>query len=203
VVDLCVVAFVEALAGHDSRDYHGVCRSVSLHSFFLLSSSLHLLTFLSVGVGNSVADTIRTKIVEIDAFKENAPLLMLGMCCAVVASSIYLTICTKIGLPVSTTHSILGGILGMGIALIGADDVIWWGGDINSGVVQVFLAWVIAPLLSGVAGALIFLITKYGILLRPNAALKALYTVPFYFLLTSALLTSLCLHIPNTFCLSY
>ncbi|KAL3443597.1 phosphate transporter [Aspergillus insuetus] len=145
----------------------------------------------AVGVGNSVADTIRTKIVEIDAFTDNAPLLMLGMCCAVVASSIYLTICTKIGLPVSTTHSILGGILGMGIALIGADDVIWWGGDINSGVVQVFLAWVIAPLLSGVAGALIFLITKYGILLRPNAALKALYTVPFYFLLTSALLTML------------
>jgi phosphate/sulfate permease len=156
----------------------------------LLSFLFQLLISSSVGVGNSVADTIRTKIVEIDAFTDNAPLLMLGMCCAVVASSIYLTICTKIGLPVSTTHSILGGILGMGIALIGADDVIWWGGDINSGVVQVFLAWVIAPLLSGVAGAIIFLITKYGILLRPNAALKALYTVPFYFLLTSSLLTS-------------
>ncbi|KAJ5836209.1 Phosphate transporter [Penicillium robsamsonii] len=145
----------------------------------------------AVGVGNSVSDTIRTKIVKIDAFANNAPLLMLGMCCAVVASAIYLTICTKIGLPVSTTHSILGGILGMGIALIGADDIIWWGGDINSGVVQVFLAWVIAPLLSGVAGALIFLITKYGILLRKNPALKALYTIPFYFLLTTGLLTML------------
>ncbi|KAK4868006.1 hypothetical protein LT330_007665 [Penicillium expansum] len=145
----------------------------------------------AVGVGNSVSDTIRTKIVKIDAFADNAPLLMLGMCCAVVASAIYLTICTKIGLPVSTTHSILGGILGMGIALIGADDIIWWGGDINSGVVQVFLAWVIAPLLSGVAGALIFLITKYGILLRRNPALRALYTIPFYFLLTTSLLTML------------
>ncbi|CAI7669555.1 unnamed protein product [Penicillium discolor] len=145
----------------------------------------------AVGVGNSVSDTIRTKIVEIDAFKDNAPLLMLGMCCAVVASSVYLTICTKIGLPVSTTHSILGGILGMGIALIGSDDIIWWGGDINSGVVQVFLAWVIAPLLSGVAGALIFLITKYGILLRKDPALKALYTIPFYFFLTTGLLTML------------
>ncbi|KAJ5963290.1 uncharacterized protein N7479_003166 [Penicillium vulpinum] len=145
----------------------------------------------AVGVGNSVSDTIRTKIIKIDAFKDNAPLLMLGMCCAVVASSLYLTFCTKIGLPVSTTHSILGGILGMGIALIGADDVIWWGGDINSGVVQVFLAWVIAPLMSGVAGALIFLITKYGILLRSNPALRALYTIPFYFLVTSSLLTML------------
>ncbi|KAI2705836.1 hypothetical protein DTO006G1_9853 [Penicillium roqueforti] len=145
----------------------------------------------AVGVGNSVSDTIRTKIVKIDAFADNAPLLMLGMCCAVVASSLYLTFCTKIGLPVSTTHSLLGGILGMGIALIGADDIIWWGGDINSGVVQVFLAWVIAPILSGVAGALIFLITKYGILLRKNPALRALYTIPFYFLLTTGLLTML------------
>ncbi|KAJ5582418.1 hypothetical protein N7535_001038 [Penicillium sp. DV-2018c] len=145
----------------------------------------------AVGVGNSVSDTIRTKIVTIDAFANNAPLLMLGMCCAVVASSIYLTICTRIGLPVSTTHSILGGVLGMGVALVGADDVIWWGGDINSGVVQVFLAWVIAPLLAGVAAAIVFLITKYGILLRKNPALKALYTIPFYFLLTTALLTML------------
>ncbi|KAL4874418.1 phosphate transporter [Aspergillus karnatakaensis] len=145
----------------------------------------------AVGVGNSVSDTIRTKIVEIDAFVENPPLLMLGMCCAVVASSVYLSICTKIGLPVSTTHSILGGILGMGIAMVGADDVIWWGGDINSGVVQVFLAWVIAPLLAGVAASLIFLITKYAILTRSRPALKALYTVPFYFLLTTALLTML------------
>lgn len=145
----------------------------------------------SVGVGSSVADTIRTKIVTIDAFADNAPLLMLGMCCAVVASSIYLTICTKIGLPVSTTHSILGGVLGMGIALIGSDDIIWWGGDINSGVVQVFLAWVIAPLLAGVAGAIIFLITKYGILLQKDPALKALYTIPFYFFLTTGLLTSM------------
>lgn len=152
----------------------------------------------SVGVGSSVADTIRTKIVTIDAFADNAPLLMLGMCCAVVASSIYLTICTKIGLPVSTTHSILGGVLGMGIALIGSDDIIWWGGDINSGVVQVFLAWVIAPLLAGVAGAIIFLITKYGILLQKDPALKALYTIPFYFFLTTGLLTSMSPQNPDT-----
>ncbi|KAL5363251.1 phosphate transporter [Aspergillus floccosus] len=164
-------------------------RSIKLWQALVLGSIMEFAG--AVGVGDSVSDTIRTKIVKVDAFVENPPLLMLGMCCAVVGSAIYLSICTRIGLPVSTTHSIMGGVLGMGVALIGADDVIWWGGDINSGVVQVFLAWVIAPLLSGVAASLIFLITKYGILLRGNAALKALYTVPFYFLLTSALLTML------------
>ncbi|KAL4892714.1 phosphate transporter [Aspergillus ambiguus] len=164
-------------------------RSIKLWQALILGSIMEFAG--AVGVGDSVSETIRTGIVQVDSFVENPPLLMLGMCCAVAGSAIYLSICTKIGLPVSTTHSILGGVLGMGIALIGADDVIWWGGDINSGVVQVFLAWIIAPLLSGVAASLIFLITKYGILLRGNPALKALYTVPFYFLLTSALLTML------------
>ncbi|GMG04960.1 unnamed protein product [Aspergillus oryzae] len=128
-------------------------RSIKLWQALILGSIMEF--------AGAVSDTIRTKIVEVDSFAHNPPLLMLGMCCAVVGSAIYLSICTRIGLPVSTTHSILGGILGMGIALIGADNVIWWGGDINSGVVQVFLAWIIAPLLSGVAASLIFLITKY------------------------------------------
>ncbi|KAL5336546.1 putative phosphate-repressible Na+/phosphate cotransporter Pho89 [Aspergillus crustosus] len=145
----------------------------------------------AIGVGATVADTIRTKVVDLDRFENDAPLLMLGMMCALIASSIYLTIYTKIGLPVSTTHSIMGGVIGMGIALVGADGIIWWGGDINSGVTQVFLAWIIAPFLSGIFGAIIFTITKYGILLRNNPALRALYTVPFYFFLTSTLLAML------------
>ncbi|KAL3490075.1 phosphate transporter [Aspergillus germanicus] len=145
----------------------------------------------AMGVGATVADTIRTKVVDVDRFTNDAPLLMLGMMCALVASSLYLTFATKIGLPVSTTHSIMGGVIGMGIALVGSDGVIWWGGDINSGVVQVFLAWVIAPFCSGAFGAIIFLFTKYAILLRSNPAFKALCTVPFYFFLTCTLLAML------------
>lgn len=75
----------------------------------------------SVGVGARVADTIRTKIVDTALFKDDPALLMLGMVCAVTASSIYLTMATKIGLPVSTTHSIMGGVIGMGVAAVGAD----------------------------------------------------------------------------------
>ncbi|EAW12187.1 inorganic phosphate transporter [Aspergillus clavatus NRRL 1] len=101
----------------------------------------------SIGVGARVADTIRTKIVDVKQFSDNPALLMLGMVCAITASSIYLTVATRLGLPVSTTHSIMGGVIGMGIAALGADGIKWWGGDINSGVVQIFLAWIIAPAL--------------------------------------------------------
>ncbi|RDW86057.1 inorganic phosphate transporter [Aspergillus mulundensis] len=144
-----------------------------------------------IGVGATVADTIRTKVVDVDQFAENPALLMLGMLCALVGSSTYLTFATRIGLPVSTTHSIMGGVIGMGVALVGADGVIWWGGDINSGVVQVFLAWVIAPFISAAFASIIFLFTKYAILLRNKPAMKALYTIPFYFFVTCTLLAML------------
>ncbi|KAH7628037.1 phosphate transporter [Sordaria sp. MPI-SDFR-AT-0083] len=147
----------------------------------------------SVGVGARVADTIRTKVVDTTLFGDDPALLMLGMVCAVVASSLYLTMATRIGLPVSTTHSIMGGVIGMGVAAVGADGVQWVGKGINDGVVSVFLAWVIAPGLSGAFASIIFLVTKYGALTRSNPVYKAFVMVPIYFGITASLLCMLLL----------
>lgn len=154
----------------------------------------------AVGVGGRVADTIRTGIVPVERFDGAPNVLMLGMVCAVIGSSVFLTICTKFGLPVSTTHSILGAVLGMGVGALGSDGVKWVGynddGSVNidDGVVQVFMAWIIAPFLSGAFGAIIFLMTKYGVLLRSNPAMKALISIPFYFWLTGSLITMLLIY---------
>jgi len=96
----------------------------------------------AVGVGARVADTIRTKIVDTQQFADSPAVLMLGMVCAVIASSLYLTFATKVGLPVSTTHSLMGGVIGFGVAALGVNGIQWVkpGGGlqaINSGVVQV------------------------------------------------------------------
>lgn len=153
----------------------------------------------AIGVGGRVADTIRTKIVSVDAFDKQPALLMLGMVCAIMASSIYLTMATRFGFPVSTTHSILGGVLGMGFGALGNSGVTWVGYtkdgklDIKKGVVQVFLAWIIAPVLSGIFGAIVFLFTKYAVLLRSNPAMRGLILVPVYFWLTGSLITMLLL----------
>ena len=58
--------------------------------------------------GNSarVADTIRNKIISVDFFEEEPAVLMLAMACALVASSLFLTVATKFGLPVSTTYAL-------------------------------------------------------------------------------------------------
>ncbi|KAK0702372.1 phosphate-repressible phosphate permease [Lasiosphaeris hirsuta] len=150
----------------------------------------------AVGVGSRVADTIRTKIVDTEQFRDSPAVLMLGMVCAVIASSVYLTFATKIGLPVSTTHSLLGGVIGFGIAALGVNGIQWVrpGGGlqaINSGVVQVFMAWILAPVLAGVIASIIFLITKYAVLLRENPVMKGLFLVPVYFAVTASLIVML------------
>ncbi|KAL2118817.1 hypothetical protein VTJ04DRAFT_5776 [Mycothermus thermophilus] len=149
----------------------------------------------SVGVGARVADTIRTKIVDTSLFKDEPAMLMLGMVCAVIASSCCLTMATRLGMPVSTTHSIMGGVIGMGVASVGASGVQWVGkgGALNSGVTQVFLAWIIAPGLAGAFAAIIFLITKYAVMVRSNPAIWALRAIPFYFALAASLLAMLLL----------
>jgi len=148
----------------------------------------------AVGVGARVADTIRTKVVDVDQFEENPALLMVGMMCAILGSSLWLTFCTKVGLTVSTTHSIMGGVIGMGVALVGVNGITWADfskGDISSGVVSVFLAWIIAPGLSAAFAIIIFLVTKYAVLLRSKPVLRGLMLVPVYFGITAALLVML------------
>jgi phosphate/sulfate permease len=78
------------------------------------------------------------------------------------------------------------GVIGVGIAALGSDGVNWgW-----NGVSQVFAAWAIAPGIAGAFGAIIFLITKYGVHERQNPVRKAFYALPAYFGIAAALLTS-------------
>jgi len=77
----------------------------------------------AIGAGARVAETIRTKIIDPNLFKDDPAVLMLGMVCALIGSSTYVFAATKVGLPVSTTHSIMGGVIGMGFATVGASKV--------------------------------------------------------------------------------
>ncbi|KAH7039842.1 phosphate-repressible phosphate permease [Microdochium trichocladiopsis] len=152
------------------------------------------------GVGARVADTIKTKIVSPDQYESEPAVLMLGMTCAIVGSSLWLTFCTKIGLPVSTTHSLMGGVIGMGLASVGAEGITWvapagtTGTEVvNTGVASVFAAWLIAPGISACFGAILFTITKYGVMLRKDPVMKAFIMVPIYFSITAMLLIMLLL----------
>ncbi|KAK3319456.1 phosphate transporter [Apodospora peruviana] len=151
-----------------------------------------------VGVGGHVASTIKNNIVDVDAFAGSPALLMLGMVCTIVSSSLWLGFATKIGFPVSTTHTVIGGIVGFGIAAVGPGGVKWVakgsGIDaINGGVVSVFASWLIAPCLAGVFAVILFTITKYLVLLRKDPVRRAFFLLPFYFGMTASLITTLLL----------
>lgn len=111
-------------------------------------------------VGSRVSDTIRKGIFDVHLFDDDPTVLMLTMTCALVGSSVWLTIATSIGMPCSTTHSIVGGVVGAGIAAKGGD-AITWGWD---GIGQIIASWFIAPLLAGIIASIVFLISKFAVL---------------------------------------
>ena len=140
----------------------------------------------SVSVGSRVADTIRTHIIDEKLYRKDPAVLLLAMMCALVGSSIFLTMATRHGFPVSTTHSIIGGFVGAGTASMGITKIRWgW-----NGVTQVFAAWIIAPGMAGVIGALMFLTTKRMVLMKPQAAKRAFWSIPIYTFAAVAALTS-------------
>lgn len=144
----------------------------------------------AVLVGNRVSDTVRKKILSVDAFEDDPTVLMLGMAIALVGSSIWLSIATTIGMPVSTTHSIIGAVIGVGIASRGADHVIWgW-----EGFAQIVASWFIAPCIAGAFGSIVFLIAKFGVLEikdERKSIRNALCLIPILVFITFCVLTML------------
>ncbi|CAN6625699.1 phosphate permease Pho89p [Trichomonascus vanleenenianus] len=138
----------------------------------------------AVLAGSRVSDAIRSKIIDVTVFDDGPAALMLLMTCAIIASSIWLTLATRIGAPVSTTHSIVGAIIGAGIAAKGVNSIHWgW-----NGFAQIVASWFIAPAIAGAFGSILFLFTKYAVLERRDSLKKGLFTVPFYFALTFGVL---------------
>lgn len=102
-----------------------------------------------------------------------------------IGSSIWLTVCTWLGFPVSTTQSIVGALIGVGIA---ADLNVHWGWQSDS-VSQIVASWGIAPLISAGFGAILFTSIRLLVHSRPDPMKWALRVLPFYYGLTAGILT--------------
>src|SRR5271154_6807907 len=102
---------------------------------------------------------------------------MLLMVCALIASSTWLMFATYMGLPVSTTHCIVGAITGGGIAALG-----WqgpnWGWNNGQGIAAIISSWFIAPVIAGGFAAVIYLSTKYLVLKRKNPLRNGMIAMP-------------------------
>jgi len=108
--------------------------------------------------GGNVTSTIRSGIIDADSLAGHPELLIYGMLAALLAAAIWLMIASTRGWPVSTTHSIVGAIVGFAVAGIGIDSVHW--GTIG----QIVASWVISPVLGGLVALLLMLSIRYLIL---------------------------------------
>ena len=142
--------------------------------------------------GDAVTDTVRKGILVVDfetATDDFANDLMYGFIAAMMAAAIWLTTATRLGLPVSTTHSIIGGIIGVGLVLEVQHDtsLINW-----EKTQEVVMSWVASPLMGGLLAFGTFWIVRETILESSNPEersrwLAPIMAIPTFFVLGIAL----------------
>ena len=128
----------------------------------------------AVLAGGAVTDTVRKGIVDTDQLSGTPELLVFGMLAALLAAGTWLLIASRNGWPVSTTHSIVGAIVGFAAVGIGVDAVQW------GGVATIVMSWVASPLTAGVIAFLIYLTVQRLILSHANPLDRAKRYVPIY-----------------------
>jgi len=100
--------------------------------------------------GGSVTKTIRKGIIDLNAFEGNSDLLIWGMLAALLAAGTWLLVASYKGWPVSTTHSIVGAVVGFAAVGVSVDAVSW--GKVGT----IVLSWIVTPMLAGVIAYAVF-----------------------------------------------
>ncbi|AGH82454.1 phosphate transporter [Psychromonas sp. CNPT3] len=133
--------------------------------------------------GGEVTATIRKGIIDASYYVNQPELLVYGMTAALLAAGTWLIVASYYGWPVSTTHSIVGAIVGFSAVGVGVDSVSWGavGGIIGS--------WVITPLISGVIAFLIFVSSQKLIFNTPDPIASAKRYVPIYMFMAGFMLS--------------
>ena len=121
--------------------------------------------------GGDVVGTIKKGIIDPDLI-ENTEVFIWLMMAALLAGALWLNVATAVGAPVSTTHSIVGGVLGAGIAAGG------WGIADWDKMGQIAASWVISPVIGGVIGASFLYFIKRTITYKPDMLAAARRMVP-------------------------
>lgn len=131
--------------------------------------------------GGEVTSTIRNGIIDTDAFIGEPELLIFGMMSALLAAAIWLFIASIFGWPVSTTHSIVGAIVGFAAVGVSIDAVDW------AKMGTIITSWITSPLMAGIISFFLFKSVQALILNTEDPFQKAKTYVPFYMFLTGFL----------------
>lgn len=124
-------------------------------------------------VGSNVCETMQSGIVDPAHFANNPSIFIIGMLSSLLATALWLQLASYFGWPVSTTHAIVGAIVGFGMVAGGFASIKWE--ELGS----IALTWLISPVLSGIFSFIIFSILQRKILytLNPTYASKKLVPI--------------------------
>ncbi len=136
----------------------------------------------AVLVGSHVTDTVRKGIIDTQAFTHDPRMLAHGMVCAMLAAAVWLNLASYFGMPVSTTHSIVGAVVGFGILEAGVGYIHW--GTLG----RIVASWLISPLAGGITAFVIFRLISRYILSVEKPAIAARRGVPICTFFTFAIL---------------
>ena len=124
--------------------------------------------------GGQVTATIRKGIIDASQVEGSPELLVYGMLAALLSAAVWLLIASRKGWPVSTTHSIVGAIVGFAAVGIGVESVNW------AKIGTIVASWVVSPMLSGLLAFSIFMSVQKLILGTDDPLKNARRYVPFY-----------------------
>lgn len=131
--------------------------------------------------GGAVTNTISGGITDIAHFVDQPQLLIYGMLASLLAAGIWLLVATHFGWPVSTTHSIVGAIVGFTAVGVGIDAVQW------SKVGMIVTSWIISPLLGMLFAYILFISVQYLIFNAQDPFRAAKRYIPAYIFMTAFL----------------
>jgi len=123
--------------------------------------------------GGHVTETVRKGMLDMSLMSSDQ--LIWGMLASLMSAATLLLVASAYGLPISTTHSIVGAIVGFGAVSIGPDAVKW------GKVAEIVVSWLTSPLLAGTLSFVIFQITRSLILGREDPLARVRKIGPFFF----------------------
>lgn len=133
--------------------------------------------------GSHVSETVQRKIIDPEIFSNNPTILIYGMLSCLLASGAWLQIASYFGWPVSTTHSIIGALVGFG-AVVGGWSAIQW-----ENVGYILSSWVLSPIFGGIISFLLFGFLRKQIFYAKNPVLQAKKLAPILVFFVMAILS--------------
>ena len=168
--EIAIVVFAAVLGGYMALNIgandvaNNVGPAVGSKSMTLIVALIIAAIFESAGAliaGGDVVSTISKGIIDPSQVSESSTFIK-AMLAALISAAIWVNLATILGAPVSTTHSVVGGVMGGGIAAVGFQLVNW------PTMSAIAASWVISPVLGGIIAALFLAFIKTNIIYQKN-----------------------------------